>query len=145
VTEPHRFWTRPIVDEMLGILNDDAKFRSLAAKLDATIQLRCIDSPDDLDICATYRIGSGRLELVDYEEQPAPASWRDQPLDKQKLLARTTAPYDIWVKLDKGEFGVIDAIINPNYKFEGAKLKVLRHLRLFARISDLSQAMPKRY
>lgn len=145
MSEPHRFWTKPLVDQMLATLNSDDKFRSLAGSLDAVIQLRCKDTPDGTDVCATYRIHDRRLDLIDWDEGPAPAAWREEPLDKKKILARTTAPYPIWVKLDTGEFGVIDAIINPNYKFEGAKLKVLRHLRMFGRISDLSQEMEKRY
>ena len=145
MSEPHRFWTEPLAVEMLGQLNTDEKFKSLSAKLDAVIQLRCKDTPEGTDVCATYHIHHGRLDLMEWDEGPAPAKWRTEPLDKSKILARTTAPYPIWVKLDTGEFGVIDAIINPNYKFEGAKLKVLRHLRMFSRIADLSQALEKRY
>ncbi len=145
MSEPHRFWTPPIVDQMLEKLNSDEKFRKLASGVEAVIQLRCKDTPDGTDICATYHIHDSRLDLEEWDEMPAPAAWRDAKLDKKKILARTTAPYDIWVKLDTGEFGVIDAIINPSYKFEGAKLKVLRHLRMFSRIADLSQELPKRY
>ena len=145
MSEPHRFWTEPIAHVMLEKLNSDAKFQKLAANVDAVIQLRCKDTPDGTDVCATYHIHDGRLDLKEWDEGPAPAAWREAPLDKKKILARTTAPYPIWVKLDTGEFGVIDAIINPNYKFEGAKLKVLRHLRMFSRIADLSQELEKRY
>ena len=145
MTEPHRFWTVPLAEVMLERLNSDAKFKKLAAGVEATIQLRGTDTPDGTDIAATYHIHDGRLDLLEFDEQKAPSPMRTQPLDKSRYLARTTAPYPIWVKLDTGEFGVIDAIVNPNYKFEGAKLKVLRHLRMFARISELSQAMPKRY
>ncbi|MBO6936698.1 MAG: hypothetical protein JJ863_17125 [Deltaproteobacteria bacterium] len=145
MSEPERFWTKPLAIEMLSRLNSDAKFKKLAANVDAVIQLRCKDTPDGTDVCATYHIHDGQLDLKDWDEGPAPAAWREEPLDKKKLLARTTAPYPIWVKLDTGEFGVIDAIINPSYKFEGAKLKVLRHLRMFSRIADLSQELEKRY
>ena len=141
----HRFWTQPLVDVMLDKLNNDAKFQKLAKGVEATIQLRCTDTPDGTDVCATYRVGGSRLELIDWDERPAPAPMRTEPLDKKRILARTTAPYPIWVKLDTGEFGVIDAIVNPAYKFEGAKLKILRHLRMFARIADLSQEVPKRF
>jgi len=145
VTQPHRLWTEPLVEIMLGRLNADAKFRKLAAGVEAKIQLRCTDTPDGTDIVASYHIHDSRLDCTSFDEQPAPAPMRNLPLDKSVYLARTTAPYSIWVKLDKGEMGVIDAIISPDYVFEGAKLKVLRHLRMFSRISEMSQEMEKRY
>lgn len=145
MTEPHRFWTRPLVDQMLSLLNSDPKFKKLASGVEAVIQLRCTDTPEGTDIVGTYQVDDGHLQCLSFDEQRAPGPMRTEPLDRSRILARTTAPYAIWVKLDTGEFGVIDAIINPNYKFEGAKLKVLRHLRMFARVADLSRQMPKRY
>lgn len=134
-----------MADVLVARLNADAKFTKLAGKLNETIQLRCFDTPDGTDVAASYRVSAGKAELVKWVEEPAPAALRDEPLDKNAYLARTSAPYRIWVKLDTGEFGVIDAILSPHYKFEGAKLKVLKNIRTFQRISEISQTIEKRY
>ncbi len=145
VTEKHRLWSRILADELITRLNSDAKFKKLASKLDETIQLRCLDTPEGTDVAASYKVTHGNAELVEWDERPSPAPFRSDALDKKKFLARTTAPYGVWVKLDTGEFGVIDAILSPHYKFEGAKLKILRNIRSFQRISEISQTIDKRY
>ncbi|MEM6955201.1 MAG: hypothetical protein AAF411_07485 [Myxococcota bacterium] len=146
MTQPlGRLWTRELGDELIRRINEDSKMAKLTAKLDETIQLRCFDTPDGTDVAARYKISRGVATLAEWVEEPAPSSFRNDKFDKRNLLARTTAPYHVWVKLDKGEMGVIDAILSPLYKFEGAKLKVLKNLRAFQRISELSQEVPKTY
>ena len=76
--------------------------------------------------------------------EDAPSAIRNEPF-KKGLLARTTAPYDFWVKLDKGEVGVIDVIMSPDYRLEGPKLKVLRYIKAFNRMGDVAKDLPKRY
>lgn len=143
--EPPRIWTVEFAEKMVATLNADAKLKKLGRNLSDSIQLRCKGTPDDLDVCASYRLHNGSIELSNWEEGPAGGPLLDQPLDRTKFLARTTAPYDIWIAMDKKEFTVMDAILSPQYKFEGAKLKVLRHVRVFIRISDVAQEMEKRY
>jgi len=145
MAEPPRIWTREFAEIMVATLNADAKMRRLGGGLDDSIQLRCKGTPDGLDVSASYHLSDGKIELTRWDEAPAGGPLLAQPLDRSQYLARTTAPYDIWVKMDKGEFTVMDAILSPKYKFEGAKLKVLRHVRVFIRISDVAQAMEKRY
>lgn len=146
MTEKLRLWTRELADVMVEKLNADAKLRKLAGSLNDSIQLRCTDSPDGEDICATYRLQDRRIELLEWDAAPAPyGKMRNDPLNKKRILARTTAPYDIWVRLDTGEFGVIDAIVSPHYKFEGAKLKIMRNIRFFMRMNEIVKEMPKAY
>lgn len=146
VTDPsRRLWSRTLADVLIAAINGDAKMKKLARKLNDTVQLRCFDTPDGTDVAARYGFSNGQAKLVEWVEEPAPAPFRTDTFDKGQLLARTTAPYGIWVKLDKGEMGVIDAILSPQYKFEGQKLKVLRNLRVFQRISELSSEIDKVY
>ena len=130
---------------MVANLNGDAKLKKLGRGLSDSIQLRCSGTPDGLDVSASYRLHQGTIELTAWDEGPAGGPLLQGPIDRSKYRARTTAPYEIWVKMDKKEFTVMDAILSPKYKFEGAKLKVLRHVRVFVRISDVAQAMEKRY
>ena len=143
--EIHRLWSRILADELIRLINEDAKMMKYAAKLEETIQLRCFDTPEGTDVAARYGFANGKATLVEWVEEPAPAAFRSDTFDKKNLLARTSAPYSIWVKLDKGEMGVIDAILSPQYKFEGKKLKVLKNLRVFTRVSELSSSIKKRY
>lgn len=143
--EPYRLWTRVLADELVRLINNDDKMLKFAGKLEDTIQLRCFDTPDGTDVAARYAFNGGKAELLEWLEEPAPAPFRDDTFDKKNLLARTSAPYSIWVKLDTGEMGVIDAILSPHYKFEGAKLKVIRNIRVFHRVNELSAGIKKRY
>lgn len=140
-----RLWTEELGRELVRLINQDAKMQKLGAKLNERIQLRCLDTPDGTDVAASYQFKNGQAELVVWDEQPSPAPFRNDKFSKREFLARTTAPFRIWKALDKGEMGVIAAIISPDYKFEGAKMKVLANLRLFQRVSDLSSSINKRY
>lgn len=144
-TPSNRLWSRTLADVLIAAINGDDKMKSLARKLEETIQLRCLDTPDGTDVAARYGFVGGQAKLVEWVEEPAPAAFRSDTFDKKTLLARTTAPYSIWVKLDKGEMGVIDAILSPHYKFEGAKLKVLKNIRVFHRVNELSSKIDKVY
>ncbi len=143
--ETPRLWTRAIADILVDAINKDAKMMKYAARMSETIELRCLDTPEGTDVAARYEFRGGKAGLVSWDEQPSPASFRSDSFNKKELLARTCAPFSIWVKLDKGEMGVIDAILSPHYKFEGAKLRVIKNLRVFQRVSEISSSIPKRY
>ncbi|MFT5355038.1 MAG: putative sterol carrier protein [Polyangiales bacterium] len=144
-TPSNRLWSRTLADVLIAKINGDDKMKKLARKLEQTIQLRCLDTPDGTDVAARYGFANGKATLVEWVEEPSPAAFRTDTFDKRSLLARTTAPYSIWVKLDKGEMGVIDAILSPHYKFEGQKLKVLKNIRVFHRVNELSSDIEKVY
>jgi len=82
---------------------------------------------------------------VDEREGKAPSPIRHEPFDGSRFLARTTAPYAFWKRLDAKEIGVLHVITSPDYRLEGPKLKVLRHLKVFTMMGDVASDMPKRY
>lgn len=139
-----RYFTPEFTDTYLDALRRDALFQRLTKDFRARIQLRCYDTPDGMDVVSEYDIGPGTI-TYEWKSEKAPSSLRLLPFDKQRLLGRTTAPYRIWVKLDKKEMGVIDAILSPHYTFEGPTLRVLRHLRVFNRMGDIAAGLPKSY
>ena len=141
-----RYWTPDFTDVYIEALNADATFRKAAKSMRETIALRCLDTPDGKDCYVEYAIDHGKISVAEWQEEDAPhAGIRNRPFDKKTALARTTAPYDFWTRLDKKEIGVIDVIMSPVYKLEGPKLKVLRYLRVFNRMGDLASDLPKSY
>lgn len=140
-----RYWTPEFTEIYLDALGRDETFQRAARKVHETIALRCLDTPDGTDCYVEYVIDRGQVRVGDWQEQPAPSALRERPFDGKALLARTTAPYDFWTRLDRKEIGVIDVITSPVYRLEGSKLKVLRYLRMFNRMGEVASALPKRY
>ncbi|MEM9075145.1 MAG: hypothetical protein AAGE52_41995 [Myxococcota bacterium] len=146
MTELARYWTPEFTDSYIEALNKDATFQSAAKSMRESIALRCLDTPDKTDCYLVYAIDRGRISVAEWTEEPSPSSAvRNRAFSKRDALARTTAPYDFWMRLDKKEVGVIDVIMSPDYRLEGAKLKVLRYLRVFNRMGDLASELPKSY
>ena len=48
-------------------------------------------------------------------------------------------------KLDKGEVSVARAIASPDYRVEGSKLKIMRHMAVFQAMAAVGADTPKRY
>jgi hypothetical protein len=140
-----RYWTPGFTEVYLKAMNASSAFQKAAAKMDETIVLRCLDDPDGLDQVVAYRIHAGRIEVVDERTGPAPSPIRNEPFDGSRFLARTTAPYAFWKRLDAKEIGVLHVITSPEYRLEGPKLKVLRHLKAFTLMGDVASDLPKRY
>lgn len=140
-----RYWTTAFTEVYLKAMNANPAFQKAAAKMDETIVLRCLDDPDGLDKVVAYRIHDGRIDVVDEREGKAPSPIRHEPFDGSRFLARTTAPYAFWKRLDAKEIGVLHVITSPDYRLEGPKLKVLRHLKVFTMMGDVASDMPKRY
>jgi len=140
-----RYWTTEFTEIYVAALESHAGFQKATRNFDETIQLRCYDTPDGTDQRIDYEIRRGTIRHHTVEE-PAPSrAIRDLPFDKKRFLARTSAPYSIWTRLDRGEIGVIDCILSPEYKFEGQKLKVLRHIKVFTLMGDIAASLEKRY
>ncbi|MEM1417092.1 MAG: hypothetical protein AAGH15_19500 [Myxococcota bacterium] len=139
------YWTESFTDVYVAALNGDAEFRKVARKTHENFELRCWDTPRGTDVIVRYRIDGGHV-TSQWEEEPAPSSaLRSRAYDKRTTLARTSAPYTVWKKLDTKEMGVIDAVLSPLYKFEGAKLKVLSNIRIFVRMGDIASDIEKAY
>ncbi len=61
-----------------------------------------------------------------YESEQAPSSLRDRPFKPMKDgIARVTANYSTFVKLDTGEMKPADTLDSPDYKIEGSMLMIL--------------------
>lgn len=139
-----RYWTKAFQERFVETLNADAAFQKAAKSFSETIVLRCTDTPNGTDAIATYRFDRGRC-TGEWWEEPAPSRMRREPFDSKSALARTTAPYALWVKLDKGEMNVLQALASPDYALDGLKLKVMRHVGVFNAMNTVAARVPKSY
>ena len=141
-----RYWTPAFIEVFVEALNDDPGFEKTAHSFTDTIILRCFDTPDAQDVEAAYTFEDGQVVDVDVWMDEAPClEMRHEPFDKDEAMARATATYDVWKKLDQGEMSVLEALTSPDYKVEGPKLKILANITIFNRMNAVSAAVDKTY
>lgn len=139
------YWSSEFTDKLVAALRIDPAFLAASRKLDDTIVLRCLETPEGLDVEATYRIVRGTVELTRREEKSPSRAIRDVPFDGSRLFARTTAPFSVWTKLDRGEMNVLQAIASPEYAVEGPKMRIMMNIGLFNAMGAVAAKIPKRY
>ncbi len=94
---------------------------------------------------AAYHIDEGYVS-VDITDDAAPSTViRDAPFNAREALARATAPYNVWVKLDRGEMTAVGALASPEYVIEGPRLKIMLNMGIFNAMSAVSAGIDKRY
>ncbi len=141
-----RYWTPAFIEAFVEAMNDDEDFMQTTGSFTNTIVLRCLDGPDGQDIEAAYRFEEGAVVDVELWMEEAPCrELRDDPFDKSAALARATATYDIWKRLDRGEIGVVQAIASPEYDVEGNKLKILTHIGILNGMNEVAARVEKTY
>jgi putative sterol carrier protein len=141
-----RYWTPEFVERFVEALNSDDDFQQAARSFSNTIELRCLDTPDGEDISAAYTFEDGTVVDVDLWIDDAPsAEMREEPFDSSAAMARATAPYDLWVKLDTGEMGVTQAITSPDYTIDGPMLRIMSNLGIFQGINRVAAEVDKMY
>lgn len=143
--EPYTYWTPPFTDVYVAALNEDPEFQRAARKFRGLLVMRALDAPEGKDVETRYHIDHGRV-TVESEREDAPSSTlRNRPFDKRGTFARTTAPYPVWCKLDRGEMNVVQAIAHPDYRIDGSKLKIMANVALLNAMSAVARRLPKRY
>jgi putative sterol carrier protein len=123
-----RFWTEACIDAIAEAFNSSPRFQKAAKSFSETLVLRAFDTPDGDDCQATFTFSRGRCVGHEFTSAKAPSPMRGEPFDKKRALARSTAPYALWVKLDRGEINVAQALVSPDYNIEGSKLKIMRYV-----------------
>lgn len=133
------------MDILVEELNRDPGFQKAARKFRGTIALRCLGTPEGKDVEAIYEIDRGRVTVrAEFDDAPSTAI-RQRPFDKSRLFARTTATYELWVRLDKGEMNVVQAVAHPEYKVEGPKIKIMTNIGVFNAMGAVAARLPKAY
>ncbi|MEM8559895.1 MAG: hypothetical protein AAGG50_18925 [Bacteroidota bacterium] len=141
-----RYWTTEFIEAFVEAINDDDDFQQTARKFSDTIVFRCLDTPDGKDIEAAYEFDEGEIVSVEIWEEDAPSDdLRGEPFDKKTAMARATAPYPVWVKLDKGEMNALQALTSPDYNVEGPKLKIMANMGVLNGMGDVASKVTKTY
>ena len=146
MSESPRYWTPEFVEAFVEAINGDEEFQDTAGSFSETVELRCLDTPDDEDVSATYTFDDGQIVDVDLWIDDAPSEqMRDEPVDKDAVMVRATAPYDVWVKMDKGEMGSTEALASPDYQIEGAMMQIMSNMGVFRGMNKVSAHVEKSY
>lgn len=145
MAEPPLYWSTEQTEQFVAALNQSPEFQKAARKFDDAVVFRCLDHPSGKDIEVVYTIHKGAVTADRREEDAPSTALRSKPFDKGQAFARTTAPFGVWVKLDKGEMNVVQAIASPDYKVEGSKLKIATNIGVFNAMSAIASKLPKRY
>jgi putative sterol carrier protein len=141
-----RYWSPAFVERFVEAINSDDEFQDTAGSFSETVELRCLDTPDDEDVSATYTFEDGQIVDVDLWIDDAPSEqMRDEPVDKDAVMVRATAPYDVWVKMDKGEMGSTEALASPDYQIEGAMMRIMSNMGVFRGMNKVSANVEKSY
>ncbi len=143
---PPRYWTPEFIERVVAALNTDVDFAKTARSFTDIIILRCFDTPDGQDVEVAYTFEAGRVMDVKVWMDDAPCmEMRNEPFDKNQAMARATAPYTIWTKLDQGQMSVMQALTSPDYTIEGPKLKILANIGVFNGMNAVAAGVEKTY
>jgi putative sterol carrier protein len=86
---------------------------------------------------------SGKVVLAKMEEKPSPADFG--PADTKKYLARATADYDVWIKINTGELKAVDAQMGKGLRLEGNIMKVMPMAGVLQAFIDMAGTVPVEY
>ena len=146
MSDTPRYWTPEFVERFVEALNSDPDFQRSAGSFTNTIILRCFDTPDGEDVSAAYTFDDGQVVDVDLWIDDAPSEeMREDSFDSGEALARATASYDTWTKLDKGEIGVMQALSSPDYSIEGSTIKIMSNISVFRGMNTVAAQVDKTY
>jgi hypothetical protein len=141
-----RYFSREAVQQSIDAINADPKHLELAKLLTGKLALRCLDTPDGKDLIVTYRFEAGRCQEFVYEEAAAPSALRTRPFKPMKDgIARVTASYATFVKLDRGEMDPADALNSPDYQIEGSMLMIMPLMQAVDSWNRMVRSLPKEY
>ena len=141
-----RYFSRELTETSVEALNNDPEHLELAQLLTGVVVLRALDDPDGNDVMITYTFHKGACSDWVFEDEPAPSSLRQRPFVPLKDgIARVTANYDTFVKLDKQQMEPADTLDSPDYKIEGSMLMILPLMQSMDSWNRVVRRMPKEY
>lgn len=144
--DPPRFWTPDFVERFVEAINGDEEFQETASSFSETVELRCLDTPEDEDVSATYTFENGEIVDVDLWIDEAPSEqMRNEEVDTDEVMVRATAPYDVWVKMDRGDMGSTEAIASPDYEIKGSMMQIMSNMGVFRGMNEVAANVEKTY
>jgi len=138
------FWSRAFIDQFVDQMNHDPSFQKTVAEFSNTVVFRCFDRPDGKDVVAAYHFDEGYVN-VEITEVGSTGEIREVAFDSRSALARASAPYTVWAKLDRGKMTVVGALASPEYVIDGPRFKIMLNIAVFKAMSTLSSRIEKQY
>lgn len=125
-----KYYSKEWCEEAQRRLNSDPEHLAAAKNLTGTFCFRIYDCPDGTDRIAYWEFHQGRCLNILWEAKPAPAKEiRELPFDKSKTIARTSAPFDMLLALNKGKISVLKLLTDRRYKIEGPKAEAMKYIK----------------
>jgi hypothetical protein len=142
-----RYLSRDGIAESIEQINADRGHLERAKLLSGKFMLRVLDTPDAKDLLLTYNFDKGRCVDWSYEEAAAPSKNLRERRFRPMVdgLARVTATYATFVKLDKGEMEPADALSSPDYKLEGNTIMLMPLMQAVDSWNRKVRSIPKEY
>ena len=141
-----RFFTRELTEQSIDFCNADAAHLERAKLLNGKMILCALDTPDKQDVFVTYTFKAGRCIEFKYETEAAPSALRKRPFVPFKDgVARVTASYTTFAKLDKGELEPADAMNSKDYKIEGNMIMLMPLMQAVDSWTKKVREIPKEY
>lgn len=146
MSDAPRYWTPAFIEAFVEAINTDESFQSTAGSFSNTIELRCFGTPDGEDVAAAYTFDDGQIVDVDVWIDDAPCEeMREEPFDKSQMMARASAPYNVWVQMDKGEMNAMQALTSPDYTIDGSTITIMSNMGVFRGLNEVAAKIEKRY
>lgn len=146
MSDAPRYWTPAFIEAFVEAINTDESFQSTAGSFSNTIELRCFGTPDGEDVAAAYTFDDGQIVDVDVWIDDAPCEeMREEPFDKSQMMARASAPYNVWVQMDKGEMNAMQALTSPDYTIDGSTITIMSNMGVFRGLNEVAAKIEKTY
>ena len=124
------YYSKEWCEEAQKRLNSNPEHLAAARNFTGTFCFRLYDCPDGTDRIAYWKFDKGKCLNISWEAGPAP--WkeiRELPFDKATTIGRTSAPFDMFLALNKGEIGILELLRDPKYKIEGSKVEAMKQMK----------------
>lgn len=121
-----RYFSREGVEQTVERINNSKEHLELAQNLTGKVLLVALNDPDGNDLLVAYTFDRGKCVDWVYEAEKAPSALRERAFKPMiDGMAKVTAEYETFVKLDKGEIEAADTIDRPDYKIEANMIMIL--------------------
>ena len=113
------------------VANGDEEFRIKTKGFNATFTFKVADKPDLAPIYMRFEDG----EVVEVRELA----------EGEKTDYTLEGPYDVWVKVNKGELDAQNALMTRQLPFKGNMSSIIRYSKAFLRLFELMKTIPVEY
>ena len=138
-----KYYSRDWCDEAQRRLNSDPQHLKAAKALTGTFCFRIYDCPDGTDRIAYWEFDTGKCVNINLESSQAPDNRiRELAFDEAQLRARTSAPFEKLLALNKGEVTILELLTDPTYKIEGDTSEAMKNMMALNSWNKVCMSIP---